>query len=41
MILQIRKYGGDEPKVGAIMILCYLACILLMPLWMTVWHGIR
>ncbi len=41
LVLQVRKYGGDEQKVGAIMLLCYLVCILLMPLWMTVWHCIR
>jgi len=41
LVLQVRKYGGDEPKVGAIMLLCYLVCILLMPLWMTVWHCVR
>ena len=37
LILQLRKYGGDEQKISNIMLLHYIACIFLMPMWMAVW----
>ncbi|MBN2375388.1 MAG: AEC family transporter [Sedimentisphaerales bacterium] len=37
LILQLRKYGGDEQKISNIMLLHYIACIFLMPTWMAVW----
>ncbi|MEA2013287.1 MAG: AEC family transporter [Verrucomicrobiota bacterium] len=39
-ILQIRNYGGDTQKVGSIMIVCYLLCILTIPFWIAVWRAI-
>jgi malate permease and related proteins len=38
LILQIRKYGGDEQKFSVIMLINYLVCILTMPLWVAVWR---
>jgi len=34
LILQIKKYGGDEEKVGSVMFLSYLACVVTIPFWM-------
>jgi predicted permease len=33
-ILLVRSYGGDEEKIGALMLLSYMACILTMPAWL-------
>jgi malate permease and related proteins len=38
LILQIRKYGGDEQKFSTIMLIHYLVCILSMPLWVALWR---
>ena len=34
LILQVKHYGGDEEKVGSIMFLSYLACVVTIPFWM-------
>ena len=36
-ILQIRTYGGDLKKVGGIMFLSYLVCLIAIPGWLAVW----
>jgi predicted permease len=38
LILQVKSYGGDEHKVGSLMLLSYLACAVSLPLWIAVWH---
>ena len=38
LILQVRTYGGDEQKVGSLMLLCYAACMVTMPLWLATWY---
>jgi predicted permease len=38
LILQVRAYGGDEQKVGTVMLVSYLACIFSLPFWLAVWE---
>lgn len=40
LILQVRRYGGDERKVSSIMLASYITCIITMPLWMAVWESL-
>jgi len=40
LILQVRAYGGDEQKVGTIMMVSYLACIITLPVWLAVWEAL-
>lgn len=40
LILQVRHYGGDEERISSLMMLSYLACLLLMPLWIAVWNSL-
>lgn len=35
--LQVKKYGGDEQKIGSILVLTYLACLVMLPFWIAVW----
>ncbi len=36
-VLQVKKYGGDEQKIGTVILVCYLACLLMMPFWVGIW----
>jgi len=38
LILQVRAYGGDEQKVGTVMLLSYIACVVSLPVWLAVWE---
>jgi predicted permease len=38
IILQVRSYGGDEQKVGSLMLVCYAASLITMPFWLAVWE---
>lgn len=38
IIVQVRAYGGDEQKVGTVMLVSYVACIISMPVWLAVWE---
>ena len=38
LILQVRAYGGDEQKVGTVMLLSYILCVFSMPVWLAVWE---
>jgi predicted permease len=40
LILQVRAYGGDEQKIGTVMLVSYLACIVSLPLWLAVWESV-
>jgi predicted permease len=40
LILQVRAYGGDEDKVGTVMLVSYLLCIVSLPLWLAVWETV-
>lgn len=36
IIIMIRKYGGDEQKVGSMMVISYVVCMLAIPTWLAV-----
>jgi len=38
LILQVRAYGGDEQKVGTVMLVSYILCVFSMPVWLAVWE---
>ncbi|MCU0610843.1 MAG: AEC family transporter [Candidatus Eisenbacteria bacterium] len=38
LILQVRTYGGDERKIGSIMLVCYALCAVTLPLCLVVWR---
>lgn len=38
IILQVRAYGGDEAKIGPLMLIAYLACGFFMPFWLAIWE---
>jgi predicted permease len=40
MIIQIRRYGGDERKAGSIILVSYFACLILIPFWLALWSSI-
>lgn len=37
IILMVRTYGGDEQKIGTVMVLSYLACTVTLPLSVALW----
>lgn len=40
LILQVRAYGGDRQKVGAMMLIAYIFCLLALPFWIALWHSL-
>jgi len=40
LIIQVKHYGGDEEKLGSILFLSYLLCIITIPFWLAVWTAI-
>ena len=38
IILQINRYGGDEQKVGSVLLVSYLACLIALPFWLAIWN---
>jgi malate permease and related proteins len=40
ILIQIKNYGGDAQRSGSLMLLSYLLCILVIPLWMALWSVI-
>jgi predicted permease len=40
MIIQIRRYGGDEKKAGSILLVSYLACLVSIPFWLALWSSL-
>jgi hypothetical protein len=40
LVLQIRRYGGDEHKVGAGLLVAYLLCMFTIPFWYAVWQAL-
>jgi predicted permease len=38
VVLMVRTYGGDEQRIGSIMVLSYAACILTLPAWIAMWR---
>lgn len=41
IMLQVRAYGGEQQKVGSMMLLAYIVCLLALPLWIAFWHFIN
>jgi predicted permease len=37
-LMQINKYGGDEQKVGSVLFITYLICLVAMPVWLSIWQ---
>lgn len=40
LVLQVRAYGGDEHKVGSLMLVAYAVCAIALPLWLAIWDVI-
>ncbi len=40
LILMVRNYGGDPRSVASMMLLQYLVCIIVMPLWLSLWQTV-
>lgn len=38
IMIQVKKYGGDEQKIGSILLFSYLVCLFIMPIWVAVWN---
>lgn len=38
MIIQIRRYGGNEKMAGSILLISYIACLILIPFWLALWN---
>lgn len=41
LIIQIRRYGGDQEKAGSIILFSYFACLLLIPFWLALWTSMN
>lgn len=41
LIVAVRNYGGDEQKIGSIMMVSYGLCLLTIPAWLAIWNMIR
>ena len=37
ILIQIRNYGGDAQKSGSLMLISYIACLVVIPVWMSIW----
>ena len=40
LILQVKTYGGDSQKIGSMMLITYIVCLLAMPLWFAFWKSL-
>ncbi len=40
IVIQVKHYGGDEAKIGAVVLLTYLFCVLSMPFWVALWQTV-
>ncbi len=40
LILQIKAYGGNTQKVGSMMIIAYLICLIALPFWLAYWNSL-
>ena len=38
IMIQVKKYGGDEQKIGSILLFSYLVCLFILPVWVAVWN---
>lgn len=40
ILIQAKHYGGDEQKLGSIMLICYVLSLISVPVWLTIWQVI-
>ena len=40
IILQVNRYGGNEQKLGSMLLITYLVCLLALPFWLALWNGL-
>jgi len=40
IILQVNRYGGDEQKLGSMLLITYLICLVALPSWLALWSGL-
>jgi predicted permease len=40
IILQVSRYGGDEQKLGSMLLVTYLVCLVALPFWLALWSGL-
>jgi predicted permease len=40
IILQVSRYGGDEQKLGSMLLVTYLVCLIALPFWLALWSGL-
>lgn len=40
IILQVKTYGGNEQKIGSMMLITYIVCLVVLPLWMAFWASL-
>ncbi len=40
LIIQVRAYGGNRQKVGTMMLIAYILCLVALPFWIALWHSI-
>lgn len=40
IILQVNRYGGDEQKLGSMLLATYLICLVALPFWLALWSGL-
>lgn len=38
LVLMVGTYGGDHERVGSVMLLAYIACVVTIPGWLAVWE---
>ncbi|MCE1199351.1 MAG: AEC family transporter [Marinilabiliales bacterium] len=37
ILIQIKKWGGDEQTLGSLMLISYCGCLVAIPLWLAIW----
>ncbi len=40
IILQVKTYGGDEQKIGGMMLISYVVCLFVLPFWLAYWKSL-
>ena len=40
ILIQIKNYGGDAQKSGSLLLISYMICIVVIPVWMALWKVI-
>ena len=40
IIIQVRAYGGNRQKIGSMMLIAYVVCLVVLPFWIALWHSL-